>query len=93
MNISKPTEKSNDKERAEWEHVKWAFKSTAIVSVTLKDHLTGCHFTAANNMATGAVKYLPKDHPVRRLLKPHTSVLRVLYAVEPRYRPRASFGL
>jgi hypothetical protein len=56
----------------DWEHAKWTFKCSVIAGSTLKDHLVGVHFMTANLLATNTAVHLSADHPVRRLLKPHT---------------------
>jgi len=56
----------------EWEHAKWAYKCSVIAGVTLKDHLVGIHFMASNFLTSSVVRNLPPDHPIRRLMKPHT---------------------
>eukprot|EP00928_Gymnodinium_smaydae_P020363 TRINITY_DN17870_c0_g2_i1.p1 TRINITY_DN17870_c0_g2~~TRINITY_DN17870_c0_g2_i1.p1 ORF type:complete len:1433 (-),score=358.29 TRINITY_DN17870_c0_g2_i1:61-4269(-) len=57
---------------ADWEHAKWAYKCTVIAGATLRDHLVGLHFVASNFLTSSAQKNLGPDHPLRRLLKPHT---------------------
>jgi hypothetical protein len=55
-----------------WDHAKWVFKASALVGVTLRDHLVGLHLLAANLLTSAAAERLSPDHPLRRLLKPHT---------------------
>lgn len=56
----------------DWNHTKWVYKCSVLVSVTVKDHLVGIHFMASNFLSTSAVRNLDPDHNIRRLLKPHT---------------------
>lgn len=44
----------------EWEHAKWAFKSTAFVAMTADDHLVKLHLISANYMTTAIRKKLPR---------------------------------
>ena len=53
------------------EHAKWVWKCSALVGVTLKDHLVGVHFEQANDLFKVTIEQLPAAHPVRRLLLPH----------------------
>lgn len=56
----------------DWEHAKWVFKCSVIAGATLTDHLVGIHFMTSNFMTSSSQKNLRPDHPLRRLLKPHT---------------------
>jgi hypothetical protein len=55
----------------DWEHIKFGFKSSIVTDITLKYHLSYVHFIHSNSMMIGARESLSKDHPLRRLLKPH----------------------
>jgi len=57
---------------ADWEHAKWAYKSTVVAGATLKDHLVGIHFMISNFLTSSSVTNLGANHSIRRLLKPHT---------------------
>jgi len=57
---------------SQWEHAKWVFRCSALVGVTLKDHLMGVHYIASNSLATAAFENLNSTHPLRRMLRPHT---------------------
>ncbi len=60
----------NSKDK-EWEHVKFAFRSSLITDITLRQHLAYNHLVIANSMMIASRETLNKDHPIRRLLKPH----------------------
>jgi len=53
-----------------WEHVKWVFRCSLLLSVTATEHLMMNHLIFSNIASTASREYLPKDHPIRRLLKP-----------------------
>jgi len=55
-----------------WEHAKWAFRCSAIVGVTILDHLITVHYQAANFLTSALFENLDPQHPIRRLLRPHT---------------------
>ena len=59
------------REDNEWEHIKLCFRSSLVTDMTLKYHLSYTHFIHSNSMMIGARESLSKDHPLRRLLKPH----------------------
>ncbi|GAB5370760.1 hypothetical protein AAMO2058_001520700 [Amorphochlora amoebiformis] len=56
----------------DWEHVKWAFKCTGLVAVTVVDHLVGTHLMMANFLTIASKRELGINHPIRRLLDIHT---------------------
>merc|ERR1712166_210478 len=56
----------------EWDHVKWAYKVSVLTGVTVRDHLVGVHFMASNMLTMASDENLMPDHPLRRLLRPHT---------------------
>jgi hypothetical protein len=53
-----------------WKRAKFVWRSSAMVGITLRDHLTGLHLTFADEVTTSAVENLPQNHPLRRFLKP-----------------------
>ena len=55
----------------EWNHVKFAFRCSALLGVTVKDHLIKTHYMGSNFMAQSAFENLNAKHPIRRLLRPH----------------------
>jgi len=55
-----------------WEHAKWAWKCSVIAGTTLRDHLVGLHFMASNFLTTAVFENLGPNHPLRRMLRPHT---------------------
>jgi hypothetical protein len=56
----------------EWSHVKFVFKSSLFTAVTIKDHLVHLHWTISNNLMFASRQSFSANHPLRRLLKPHT---------------------
>ena len=56
----------------DWSHVKYVFRSTLGTAVTVKDHLVQCHWVISNNMMLNSRQTLGRNHPLRRLFKPHT---------------------
>jgi Ca2+-binding EF-hand superfamily protein len=56
----------------DWEHVKWAYKVSVLTGVTVRDHLVGVHFMRSNMLTMASDENLMPDHPLRRLLRPHT---------------------
>ena len=54
----------------EWEFAKWVWKCSMLTGVTLKTHLTEIHMLYANFMTMIVREHLPRDHPLRRLIKP-----------------------
>ena len=56
----------------EWNHAKFAFRCSALLGVTVKDHLLRTHYMGSNFMAQSAFENLNAKHPIRRLLRPHT---------------------
>ena len=72
----------------DWDHVKWAYKVSVLTGVTVRDHLVrpssrrsrsdswwaqvGVHFMASNMLTMASDENLMPDHPLRRLLRPHT---------------------
>ena len=59
--------KKGDKD---WEHAKFVWRSSAVVGVTLVDHLVGTHLMMSNFVAIAQKENLSPDHPIRRFLKP-----------------------
>ena len=57
---------------AAWTHAKFAFRSSLLTGVTLKDHLAATHLTIAATLVSASRDHLPATHPLRRLLKPFT---------------------
>ena len=57
---------------ADWSHVKYVFRSSLGTAVTVKDHLVQCHWQISNQMMLNSRQTLGRNHPLRRLLKPHT---------------------
>jgi hypothetical protein len=53
-----------------WESAKWVWKCSMLTGVTLKNHLVEIHMLYANLLTTIVREYLPRDHPLRRLIKP-----------------------
>jgi hypothetical protein len=54
-----------------WEEAKWRWRCTLFAAVTVTDHLASTHFLASNILVTVTREQLPKDHPLRRFLKPY----------------------
>mmetsp|Transcript_67055 Transcript_67055/g.106621 ORF Transcript_67055/g.106621 Transcript_67055/m.106621 type:complete len:558 (+) Transcript_67055:26-1699(+) len=65
------TPKCTSNTKLEWEHAKWAWRTTAITTVTFYDHLLKCHMIEAQTLVVATRENLPFDHPMRRFLKPH----------------------
>lgn len=55
----------------DWEHVKFAWRSSVGVGATVADHLWCLHMQIANEMVIAAREALPADHPLRLFLKPY----------------------
>ena len=55
----------------DWEHAKFAWRSSVLVGITLADHLWGLHLRLGNEMVVATRECLPADHPIRLLLKPY----------------------
>jgi hypothetical protein len=55
-----------------WNHAKWAFRCSALLGVTVADHLIKTHYMGSNFMAASAFENLNAEHPIRRLIRPHT---------------------
>ena len=53
-----------------WNHAKWVFRSSALVGITVVEHLLSSHFIFSNIVSTTTRESLAKDHPIRRFLKP-----------------------
>lgn len=47
-------------------------RSTIHVCITLRDHLLATHWVVSNSTVLSSERWLNAQHPVRRLLKPHT---------------------
>lgn len=54
----------------DWEYAKWVWKCSMLTGITLKNHLVEIHLLYANVLTTISREYLPRDHPMRRLIKP-----------------------
>jgi hypothetical protein len=57
---------------ASWEHVKYAWRASVFVAITVTDHLWGLHLRTGNEMVTALREQLSPEHPIRLLLKPFT---------------------
>ncbi len=55
-----------------WNRAKFVWRSSAVVGVTLADHLVGVHLLLSNAAVTATREKLPVSHPIRRLLTPFT---------------------
>lgn len=55
-----------------WESTKFLAKSSGLAISNIRKHLLETHLTAANQMAYASAKYLPPNHPIRRLLNVFT---------------------
>jgi hypothetical protein len=55
-----------------WEHAKWVFKVSMLVTCTIKDHLVGTHLMYSNFMSVALQEELPLNHPMRSILYIHT---------------------
>jgi hypothetical protein len=53
-----------------WKRAKFIWRSSAMVGITLRDHLAGLHLTFADDVTASATENLPQAHPLRRFLKP-----------------------
>lgn len=53
-----------------WNHVKWVFRCSALVGITAVEHLLENHMIYSNIGSTTSRETLPKNHPMRRLMKP-----------------------
>jgi hypothetical protein len=53
-----------------WEFSKWTWKCSMLTGITLKNHLVEIHLLYANVLTTIVREFLPRDHPIRRLIKP-----------------------
>jgi len=58
-------------DQKEWGHVKFAFRSSLLTAITLKDHFIENHWIIANNLIFATRQSFSIFHPIRRLLKPH----------------------
>lgn len=56
----------------EWAHAKWVWRSTLFVGTTVVDHLVGVHWVVSSQVTAAVKENLGVDHPLRRLLAPHT---------------------
>lgn len=59
---------------AEWEYVKFVFRSSLFTLVTLVDHLYGMHLLEANSAVLAVRRSLSTAHPLRRFLSPFMCV-------------------
>merc|ERR1712159_917662 len=48
---------------AGWQRAKFVYRSSALVGVTLRDHLAGLHLTFADTVTKAALENLAKAHP------------------------------
>jgi len=71
-NYYPPQPDANRREIDRWEHVKFAFRSSILTGVTLKDHLASVHLKLANIVTTVVREALPIYHPMRRFITPFT---------------------
>ena len=55
-----------------WNRAKFVWRSSAVVGVTLADHLVGVHLLLSNAAVTATREKLPVAHPIRRLMTPFT---------------------
>jgi hypothetical protein len=55
----------------DWEHAKFAWRSSVFVGITVADHLWGLHLRAGNDVTTATRERLGAEHPIRLLLKPY----------------------
>jgi len=53
-----------------WNKAKMSLRSTAIIFLTLRDHLTWVHLVVANGTLRCQRQTLPSSHPISRLLQP-----------------------
>lgn len=56
---------------ADWEHVKYVFRSSLLTAITGRDHLVFVHWIVSNNAVFATRQSFRPDHPIRRLLKQH----------------------
>ena len=57
---------------SEYQHVSALFRSSLLLQVTIFDHLIGTHWIISNGLLLASERHLDADHPIRRLIKPHT---------------------
>ena len=55
-----------------YQHVSALFRSTMAMLFTVYDHLIVTHWIVSNGLLLASERYLDADHPIRRLIKPHT---------------------
>lgn len=55
-----------------WQHAKWVFRVSMLVTCTIKDHLVGVHLMYSNYMSVALREELPLAHPMRPLIFIHT---------------------
>jgi hypothetical protein len=55
----------------DWEHAKFAWRSSVFVGITVADHLWGLHLRVGNEMVVATREQLGAEHPLRLLLKPY----------------------
>ena len=55
---------------AQWAHAKWVWRCSALMGITASEHLLMNHLIFANIASTASRETLPKNHPLRRLMKP-----------------------
>jgi len=55
-----------------WNRAKFVWRSSAVLGVTLADHLVGVHLLLSNAAVTATREKLPVSHPIRRLMTPFT---------------------
>lgn len=53
-----------------WEHAKFAFRTSSLVWATLSDHVFRTHFVLGNTFLISTKRWLPLDHPLRSLCAP-----------------------
>ena len=57
---------------SEYQHVSVLFRSSLLLQVTIFDHLIGTHWIISDGLLLASERHLDADHPIRRLIKPHT---------------------
>ena len=55
-------------DKEDWKEAKYLAKATAMVLVTVREHLVNTHLIVANVATRASTIELPPNHPIRRLL-------------------------
>eukprot|EP00457_Paulinella_chromatophora_P002995 gb/GEZN01003000.1/.p1 GENE.gb/GEZN01003000.1/~~gb/GEZN01003000.1/.p1 ORF type:complete len:676 (+),score=80.38 gb/GEZN01003000.1/:58-2085(+) len=59
-------------QKSEWEFVKYCFRCSVLVYVSVVHHASWCHALFSNSCAIASQETLPADHPIRLLVHPFT---------------------